>query len=136
MKCKNCGEELTQDMIDVNLCWFCGDIIDENFSDQSAEATKPVTSNSDSIKANSSKDDDNSLNDKNIVGTVLKILGVIILIFGTIGSFILADSDERYYSFSFVLFISYEFAALLSGFLLIGFAEIIQLLASINSKLK
>lgn len=29
-KCPECGKELTQEMIDVNMCWECGKILDES----------------------------------------------------------------------------------------------------------
>lgn len=28
MNCPKCGCELTQEMIDVNMCWECGNILD------------------------------------------------------------------------------------------------------------
>ena len=33
MKCSKCGEELTQEMIDVNMCWNCGNILDKSLLD-------------------------------------------------------------------------------------------------------
>lgn len=33
MKCEKCGEELSQEMIDVNMCWNCGNIIDKSLLD-------------------------------------------------------------------------------------------------------
>lgn len=32
-KCPNCGSELSQEMIDVNMCWECGYILDESETD-------------------------------------------------------------------------------------------------------
>lgn len=29
-RCKECGNELTKEMIDVNMCWECGAILDES----------------------------------------------------------------------------------------------------------
>ena len=31
-KCPNCGKELTDEMINVNMCWECGYIIDEKIA--------------------------------------------------------------------------------------------------------
>ena len=40
--CKECGTELTQEMIDVNMCWECGAILDESQAD---EITLMITNN-------------------------------------------------------------------------------------------
>lgn len=33
-KCPECGANLTQEMLDVNLCWECGKILDESLLDK------------------------------------------------------------------------------------------------------
>lgn len=33
MRCSKCGEELTQEMINVNMCWNCGNILDKSLLD-------------------------------------------------------------------------------------------------------
>lgn len=130
MKCKKCGKELTQEMIDVNLCWSCGDIINENFVEQDMDTDEPAVKKDDHPANSPSESDDTDSDDKNIIGTVLFGLGIVVLVLGTIGSFVLANDG------GFQLFAIYEFATILSGFMLMGFAEIIKLLAKINSKLK
>lgn len=34
MKCPECGTELTSDMIEANMCWECGKILDESLLDE------------------------------------------------------------------------------------------------------
>lgn len=33
IKCPECGKALTQEMLDVNMCWECGKILDESLVD-------------------------------------------------------------------------------------------------------
>lgn len=35
-KCPKCGSDLSQEMIDVNMCWECGKILDEELADETA----------------------------------------------------------------------------------------------------
>lgn len=43
MKCKKCGHPLSQDEVNVNMCWECGAIIDpELVSDDKEEAEKII----------------------------------------------------------------------------------------------
>ena len=37
-KCPDCGNELTQEMIDANMCWECGKILDESLLDEEVVA--------------------------------------------------------------------------------------------------
>ena len=34
MKCPECGTELTSEMIEANMCWECGKILDESLLDK------------------------------------------------------------------------------------------------------
>lgn len=34
IKCPECGSSLTQEMLDVNMCWECGKILDESLLDE------------------------------------------------------------------------------------------------------
>ena len=34
IKCPECGANFTQEMLDVNLCWECGKILDESLLDK------------------------------------------------------------------------------------------------------
>lgn len=137
MKCKCCGNELTQEMIDANLCWTCGDIINENIfklndtlSEDSNEKCGYI------IEDQGINEQQNTIKNKNIIGVALRILGIMVLIFGTIGSLVLANAGGRYSSFSVSVFVIYEFATILSAFLLLGISEIIQLLYHISKKIK
>ena len=134
MVCKKCGKELTQEMIDVNLCWSCGDIINENLVEQNGNTDEPVMDDDANSYSDLSECNNDGIGNKNFIGMCLRILGISILIFGTIGSFIFANVGDRYSSFSFMLFFIYEFATILSGFIFIGFAEIIHLLNKISNK--
>ena len=78
--------------------------------------------------------DTRGFSSSNLIGSILQFLGVIILIIGTIGSFVLANENQN--GFMFSQFIIYEFASVLSGFTIIGLAQIILLLHKINNKLK
>lgn len=129
MICKKCGKELTQEMIDANLCWSCGDIINESI------AEKDIISNSTTIENEPHNGCYNVPHNKNKIGHFLKFIGIIILIFGSIASFVLAGGGRRNYNFVLPLFIIYEFATISVAFLFIGFSEIIRLLDNINNKL-
>ena len=39
-KCPCCGKELTQEMIDVNMCWECGFILDESLAGDAADTVE------------------------------------------------------------------------------------------------
>ncbi len=134
MKCKDCGNELTQEMIDVNLCWTCGGIIDENFAEKITESDEThENKNNLNLSVLSQKDEPDS--NKNTIGSILFVLGIAILVMGTIGSVVIAnDNGKIYHHFSFMSFCVYEFITILSGFFLIGFSEIIQLLHKIGTK--
>ena len=32
-KCPNCGKEITQEMVNANMCWECGFILDASLAD-------------------------------------------------------------------------------------------------------
>lgn len=134
MKCKNCGNELTQEMIDVNLCWTCGGIIDENFSEKNSENSRThENKNNPNLSVISPKNELDS--NKNIIGSILFILGITIMVIGTIGLIIVSNDDSKiYHQFSFISFCIYEFITIISGFFFIGFSEIIRLLHKINTK--
>ena len=74
--------------------------------------------------------------DKNPIAQVLKICGIIIMVVGTIASFVSANAGNYDYEFSFSLFIVPEAVSIISGLLFLGFSEIIQLLQDIKEKLK
>lgn len=132
MKCKSCGNELTQEMIDVNLCWTCGGIIDENFSEKITESGE-THENKNNLNLSVLSQEDESDSNKNTIGSILFVLGIAILVIGTIGSVVIANNNSKIYH-PFMSFCVYEFITILSGFFLIGFSEIIQLLHKIGTK--
>ncbi len=68
----------------------------------------------------------------NMISGVLKAIGFLILIIGTIGSFYIASQG---YEFSFASFILPEIGTIVSGMLFLGFSEVIRLLQDIKDKL-
>lgn len=77
-----------------------------------------------------------AISNENTVGGILKAIGILILIIGTIGSIVIAGGGGYRYEFSFVRFILPEIGTIVSGMMFLGFAEIIQLLQDIKNKLK
>lgn len=73
---------------------------------------------------------------ENTIGGILKAIGILILIAGTIGSLVIAGGDGYRYEFSFLRFILPEIGTIISGMMFLGFSEIIQLLQDIKNKLK
>lgn len=70
---------------------------------------------------------------ENTIGGILKAIGIIEMIIGTFGSLYLAT---RGYEFEFGAFVLPEMATIVTGMMILGFSEIIQLLYHINNKLK
>lgn len=125
MVCPNCGEKLTKEMLFMNTCSFCGEII--NKPRKQSDYGKPDTS---------TKEEQQSSNSGNKIEITLYVLGALVLIVGTIGSFSLSGGSGKYYHFTFSTFIVYELATFLFGFMTMGIAKIIHLLNQINNKLK
>lgn len=110
-KCPKCGSVLNNDERASGKCFSCG----ESFVSTLSKETRPTVSN------------------ENMVGGILKAIGILILIFGTIGSIYFAT---RGYGFEFGSFILPEIGTIVSGMMILGFSEIIQLLQDIKNKLK
>lgn len=125
MICPNCGEKLTKEMLFMNTCSFCGEIIN-----------KPMTQGNYSEPNTSAKEKPQSNSSGNKIEITLYVLGALVLIVGTIGSFSLSGGSGKYYHFTFSTFIVYELATFLFGFMTMGIAKIIHLLNKINNKLK
>ena len=51
MKCIECGHQLSQEEIDVNMCWTCGHIINEDLVDE--ENKEIIREHNESLKNNS-----------------------------------------------------------------------------------
>jgi hypothetical protein len=76
-----------------------------------------------------------AITNENTVGGILKVIGILILVVGTIASIFVAGGDGSRYEFSFIRFIIPEAVSIVSGMVFIGVAEIIKLLQEIRNKL-
>ena len=74
------------------------------------------------------------MNKSNSVAQALRIVGILIIIFGVIGSIFLASSV--YYEFNMFIFLVGAMSTGLSGALVIGFSEVIQILHENREYLK
>lgn len=127
MVCKKCKKELSSEMIKVNLCWNCGEIIDENLTD--------ADTNYDDIEIETeySTEEDITSNNSNSIAKSIRVFAKIIMIVGSILNVLVLFVASGYYTFT--SFFAFEMMFFLSGLLLLGFSEIIQLLQDIKSKL-
>lgn len=116
--CSNCKKLLSNDEKASGKCVNCG----EEFSSTLIGATRPIEVNTDIAT------------EKNIVGMVLKVIGILILIVGTITNFILIDKYE--YEYTIFSFIVPELRTIVSGMILIGSAEIVKLLQDIKNRMR
>ena len=112
MKCSECGKELTAEEQKVGACSSCGKVI-------KVDAT-PAPSPDDMYET--------------FIGKALKIVGIIIIIGGCIGSFILGKDSYGYLSYG--TFFLYWAVSIISGLLIAGVGEIINLLYTICKKMK
>lgn len=119
MYCPKCKTLLNNDEKASGKCFNCG----ASFSSVLPEEKK----------ANSTHD---TVSNENTIGGILKAIGILILIAGTIGSLVIAGGDGYRYEFSFLRFVLPEIGTIISGMMFLGFSEIIQLLQDIKNKLK
>lgn len=78
---------------------------------------------------------DETDNDRNTIAYILKIFGVISIIFGFIGSIILGNLIHlySYYDFDYVVMILGWICTAISSLFIFAFAEVIQILHDIRS---
>ncbi len=74
--------------------------------------------------------------DDNMIAAILKTIGILIFIFGTVGSIFIAGGNESTFHFSFINFILPEFGIIVAGTIFLVFSEIINLLQDIKNKMK
>lgn len=74
-----------------------------------------------------------NMSNGNTIGGILKVICILVMIFGTVGSIYIASQG---YEFSFASFIIPELGIIISGMMFLGFSEIIQLLQDIKDKMK
>ena len=113
-KCPKCGNVLNNDEKACGKCFSCDATFDSNLP----------------------KDNQNPYYSKNTVSSIIKYIGITIIVLGTIYSFVIANDREYRYHFNLLLFVVPEFISIISGILFIGFSEVIQLLDDIKNKLK
>lgn len=116
IECPECKAVLNNDEKASGKCFTCG----ATFGNTLSEKSSVVTGDS----------------NENTIGGILKGIGILILILGTIASLIIAGGNGYRYEFSFIRFIIPEIISVISGMMFLGFAEIIQLLQDIKNKLK
>lgn len=127
MVCQKCKNELSSEMIKVNLCWNCGKIIDETLMD------KDDISNNIELETEYTTEEKTTSGNTNSIAKSIKTLSKTIMIVGSILNIIMLLIASRYHTF--VSFFAFEIVFILSGLLLLGFSEIIQLLQDIKNKL-
>lgn len=114
--CPKCKAKLNVDEKSSGKCFSCG---------TSFESSLPKENN----RINYSSAD-------NTIAKAIKICGVIIILLGTILSIIVSGGGGQKYEFSLLQFLMPEAICVISGLILIGFSEIIQLLEDIKNKMK
>lgn len=106
IECPECKAELNNDEKAAGQCFTCGATFGSTIQETEAE-TNTIANNS-----------------KNTISTILRWIGGLTLILGTIGSL----SMEGYFFISEIIVIT-------SGMFILGFAEIIQLLHDIKNNI-
>lgn len=109
--CPYCGKKLSEDEKIIYKCTSCGKRLEPTVLNQNRRYI-------------------------NEIARAVKTGGIVIIVLGTTLSFIVAGGSGAKYEFSLLLFLIAECISIISGFLLIGFSEIIQLLEDIKNKLK
>ena len=114
--CPNCKSKLNIDEKSSGKCFTCGTSFESSLPKDDKQYNYHISDNT--------------------VANAIRICGIIIIILGTIFSFIVAGGDGRKYDFSLLQFLTPEAISIISGLVFIGFSEIIQLLEDIKNKLK
>lgn len=111
--CPKCNERLNIDEKSAGRCFSCGATF-------SSTIPKDDRSSAPYISINATD---------NTVAKIIKALGIIIIILGTIGNIVM-NHDH----FSLSAFLEMEFFCIVSGIFFVGLAEIIKLLEEIKNK--
>ena len=135
--CPKCKAKLSAYEKGTGECVSCGNVFDASLYGKLNESDNADSTDSADNMENMENAENvvNVDDDKNPIAQVLKVCGIIIMIVGTIASFVVANADSLDYEFSFSLFIVPEAVSIISGLLFLGFSEIIQLLQDIKDKL-
>ena len=108
-KCPNCGKTLNEDEKVLYKCTSCGKKIQNDVSFNF---------------------------EKNTISNIIKFCGFAVIILGTIYSFMSASDRDYEYHFNLLLFIASEIISIVSGILLLGLSEIVQVLDDIKHRLQ
>ena len=122
IKCPNCGKLLTEMELTQGKCFSCGLLFERSTLSPEVEI--------DSSDNNINNNDSNGYS--NGVGATLHVIGVIVIIVGFIAGMV-AGNDS--YKAGGLIFLMYLSISVVTGMLIYGIGEIIQLLQSINDKL-
>lgn len=111
--CPKCHEKLNIDEKASGRCFSCGTSFSSSIPKDSGESVHYTKDNA----------------TDNTVAKIIKIIGIVIIIFGTIGSIIIANVNQ-----SVPTFFVAEFASIVSGMFFVGLSEIIRILEEIKNK--
>ena len=136
--CPKCKAKLSAYEKGTGECVSCGNVFDASLYGKLNESSNADNADSADNMENMENTENvvNEDDDKNSIAQALKVCGIIIMVVGTIVSFVVANAGSLDYEFSFSLFIVPEAASIISGLLFLGFSEIIQLLQDIKEKLE
>lgn len=111
--CPKCSEKLNIDEKSAGRCFSCGATFSSNIPKDDKSSAPYISDNT----------------TDNTVAKIIKVLGIIIIVLGTIGSIVINHDN-----FSLSTFLAVEFPCVVSGMLFVGLAEIILLLEEIKNK--
>lgn len=102
MKCKGCGKSLTEEEIQTNLCYECGEIINQELFNKDAEnvsqeSSRPLQNNN-TYKTETTDYEHSSYDVAGTINTYITIISVLALI----GGLVLASKLESFSAFLYV----------------------------------
>lgn len=122
--CENCYEENEESR---NTCKNCGSKLYKNNSSKNEEQKNSY---------NERYNTNISYTENNKMAKILRVVAIIEIVCGFIVGAILGDTFEIGYDYNWGLCIGIIVAGVINGIFILGFAEIIQLLQDIKSKIK
>lgn len=122
--CENCYEE---NEASRNTCKNCGSKLYKNNSSKNEEQKNSY---------NERYNTNISYTENNKMAKILRVVAIIEIVCGFIVGAILGDTFEIGYDYNWGLCIGIIVAGVINGIFILGFAEIIQLLQDIKSKIK